>query len=448
MRRFVHERLLAWKNASDRRPLLVRGARQVGKTWSIIDFGRAHFPGVVHVIDFEQRPAARDYFAGDLDPRKVLAGLELLLGVPVRPGRDLLFLDEIQACPRALVALRYFYEQMPELHVVAAGSLVEFALAEISFPVGRIDYLTMRPMTFVEYLWAIGNGVMAEVILDGPRPQPEATHTLVLEELRRYFYVGGMPAAVSAYVAGLSLQTTFARQDALVQSYRDDFGKYAPRASRRCLEEVLVSTARSVGTPVKYARLAPGFRSDTVHSAFDLLARAGLLRAVPTTSPAGLPLAVSANHKRFKAQLVDVGLLQRVSGMPADAEFGKGSLLAMYAGALAEQFVGQELLASLGDQVYCWLRPQKSSSAEVDFVVAAGGRVVPIEVKSGPSGRLRSLHLLLAEYPQCAPGLVLSEAPYAELPEQGLIFVPLYYAGTLFDSAGIDERIPNRRGLT
>jgi len=227
MRRFVQDRLLAWKDSSDRHPLLVRGARQVGKTWSIIDFGRAHFPGVVHEVDFEQRPAAREFFEGDLDPRRVLTGLELLLGAPVRPGRDLLFLDQIQACPRALVALRYFYEQLPKLHVVAAGSLVEFALAEISFPVGRLDHLTMRPMTFVEYLWAIGNEVMADVVLDGPFPQPATTHALVLEELRRYFYVGGMQAAVSAYVAGLSLQRAFARQDALVQSYRDDFGKYA-----------------------------------------------------------------------------------------------------------------------------------------------------------------------------------------------------------------------------
>ncbi len=232
MRRLVAERLLAWKNAPDRHPLLVRGARQVGKTWSVVDFGRAHFPGAVHVIDFEQRPAARDYFQGDLDPRKVLSGLELLLGAPVRAGRDLLFLDEIQACPRALVALRYFYEQMPELHVVAAGSLVEFALAQISFPVGRIDYLTMWPMTFVEYLWAIGNEMMAEVVLAGPRAQPETTHTLVLEELRRYLYAGGMPAAVSAYAAGLSLRAAFARQDALVQSYRDDFGKYASESDQ------------------------------------------------------------------------------------------------------------------------------------------------------------------------------------------------------------------------
>jgi len=435
MRRLVAEQLLAWKDAPDRRPLLVRGARQVGKTWSIVDFGRTHFRGAVHVIDFEQRPAARDYFQGDLDPRKVLSGLELLLGAPVVAGRDLLFLDEIQACPRALVALRYFYEQMPELHVAAAGSLVEFALGQISFPVGRIDYLAMRPMTFVEYLWAIGNEVMADVVLAGPRSQPETTHSLVLEELRHYLYVGGMPAAVKAYAAGLSLVAAFARQDALMRSYRDDFGKYAPRADKRCLDEVLVATAHSIGRPVKYASLATGFKNDVIHAAFDLLEKAGLLRRVPTTSPAGLPLAVSANRKRFKALLVDVGLMQRLSGMPADVEYGRSSLLAMYSGALAEQFVGQELVAALSDEVYCWLRPQKSSSAEVDYVVASDGRVVPIEVKSGPSGRLKSLHLLLKEYPQCAPGLVLSEAPYAELPEQGLTFVPLYYAGTLFGKA-------------
>jgi predicted AAA+ superfamily ATPase len=425
-------RLLAWKEASDRHPLLVRGARQVGKTWAVVDFGTTHFPGRVHVIDFEQRPAAREPFAGDLDPRRILSGLELLLGTPVAPGRDLLLLDEIQACPRALMALRYFYEQMPELHVIAAGSLVEFALGQASFPVGRIDYLTMRPMTFVEYLWAIGNDVMADTVAAGPGALPSATHRLILEELRRFFFVGGMPAAVRAYADGMSLQAAFTRLDALARSYRDDFGKYAARMDTRCLDDVLVSAARGVGRPIKYSHLAPERRSDEIHRAFELLTRAGVLRRIPTASPAGLPLGASASHRRFKALLVDVGLMQRLTGMPADVEFARSSLLAMYAGALAEQFVGQELVASLGEEVYCWMRPQKSSSAEVDYLVSSGGRAAPIEVKSGPAGRLRSLHLLLAEHPQCAPGLVLSEAPFAELPEQDLTFVPLYYAGTLF----------------
>ena len=261
MRRLVTDQLVAWKDSLARKPLLVRGARQVGKTWAVVDFGKRFFPGSVHVIDLEQRPDAHAFFAGDLDPRRVLTSLELLLGSPVVPGRDLLFFDEIQACPRALVALRYFYEQMPQLHVIAAGSLIEFALGRVSFPVGRIDPLRVHPMTFVEYLWAIGNDVMADAVLGGPSPQSEAVHGVILDELRRYLFVGGMPASVRAYADGLSLQSAFAQLDGLVLNYRDDFGKYAAAVARRCLDEVLISCARRVGGPIKYAHLAEGFRN-------------------------------------------------------------------------------------------------------------------------------------------------------------------------------------------
>jgi predicted AAA+ superfamily ATPase len=431
MRRIVADRLDSWKDSPDRRPLLVRGARQVGKTYSIVDLGKRRFSGKVHVVDFEQRPAARAYFDGDLDPRRVVAGLEVLLGDTILPGEDLLFFDEIQACPRALVALRYFYEQLPELHVVAAGSLVDFALHGISFPVGRLDYLTMHPMTFVEYLWATGNDPMADIVLAGPRLVPEPTHGLILDELRRFLFVGGMPAAVRAYRGAQSLQAAFSRQDALVQSYRDDFGKYGARVDRALLDKVLVGAARAVGRRVKYAALAPGYRSDQIHAAFDLLERARVITSVRAASPSGVPLGASADPRKLKALMVDVGVMQRLSGIPADAEIGRDSLLAMHAGALTEQFVGQELVSAAGGELYFWARAQKNSVAEIDYLSTLGGRIVPIEVKSGPSGRLRSLHLLLERYPQCAPGLVLSEAAYAELPDQRLIFLPLYYAGSL-----------------
>jgi uncharacterized protein len=431
MKRLVTQRLLAWRSSPDRHPLLVRGARQVGKTHSIVDFGKQSFPGKVHVVDFEQRPAAQAYFDGDLDPRRVIAGLEVLLRDTIRPGEDLLFLDEIQACPRALVALRYFYEQLPELHVVAAGSLVELALRDIAFPVGRLDYLTMHPMTFVEYLWATDNDPMAQVVLAGPAAVPEPTHALILDQLRRFLFVGGMPGAVNAYRVSQSLQAAFLRQDALVQSYRDDFGKYGARVDRALLDEVLVAVARAVGRHTKYTALAPGRRSDQIHAAFDLLERARVLARVRAASPSGVPLGVSTDSRLFKALMVDVGVMQRLSGMPADVEFGRESLLAIYAGSLAEQFAGQELIAATEDDVCFWARSEKSSVAEVDYLVIQNGRVTPIEVKSGPAGRLRSMHLLLQDYPKCAPGLVLSEAPYAELREQKLVFVPLYYAGSL-----------------
>jgi hypothetical protein len=431
MKRLAEQTLVAWKGSPERRPLLVRGARQVGKTWSVREFGRDAFGGHIHVLDLEQRPEAKKHFEGDLDPRRVVAELELSFDATIVPGRDLLFIDEIQACPRALLALRYFYEQMPALHVIAAGSLIEFALGGASFPVGRIDYLNLQPMTFVEYLWAIGRDPMAALILAGPAVLPETAHRLILEELRRYLFVGGMPAAVSAFARSLSFQAAFERHDGLLGNYRDDFGKYAARANTRCLDEVLRATARSVGGQIKYARLAEGFKNEVIQTAFSLLEKAGVVRRVPSASPAGLPLGAAANPKRFKALMLDVGLLQRLLGRAPADEYSRTGLLDVFAGALAEQYVGQELAASLGGDVYCWLRPQRSSSAEVDYLVESGGRIVPIEVKSGPAGKLRSLHQLLREYPGCAPGVVLSETPYAELPEQNLVFVPLYFAGSL-----------------
>ena len=417
---------------------MVRGARQVGKTYSVLDFGRTAFAGRVRHVDLELRRDAHAAFADDISPAVVLRRLRAILGIEVAPGRDLLFLDEIQACPRAITALRYFHELLPELHVVAAGSLLEFALGEHSFPVGRIDYLRMRPLTFVEYLWAIGNQPAADVLQAGPAFIDQVIHGVLLRHLRDYFFVGGMPAAVSSFVDSGAMLDAFALQDSIVATYRDDFGKYGVRVDRNCLDEVLRSTARSVGRQVMYARLATGYRGQTVKRCFDLLARVRVVERVPSASPAGLPLAASPGHGRFKATLIDIGLMQRLNAMPHDIDIATASLLSLYRGALAEQFVGQELRAALkeppiGDALHYWSRAgeARGSNAEVDYLVAMRGRIVPIEVKSGPAGKLRSLHLLLREYPRCSPGLVLSEAPFAELPEQGLVFVPLYYAGSL-----------------
>jgi predicted AAA+ superfamily ATPase len=439
--------LIAWRDSPRRKPLLVRGARQVGKTYSVLDFGRAAFAGHVHHIDLELRRDAHAAFADDISPIVVLRRLQAILGIEVTPGRDLLFLDEIQACSRAITALRYFYELMPELHVVAAGSLLEFAVGEYSFPVGRISYLHMRPLTFVEYLWAISSQPAADVVEAGPGPTDEVIHRVLLRHLRDYFFVGGMPAAVRSFVDSGAMLDAFALQDAIVATYRDDFSKYGVRVDRDCLDDVLRSTARSVGQQVMYSRLAAGYQGQVIKRCFDLLARARVVERVPSASPAGLPVASSPGHGRFKATLLDIGLMQRLNAMPHDIDVTSASLLSLYRGALAEQFVGQELRAALkdppmGDVLHYWSRAgeARGSSAEVDYLVAMDGRIVPIEVKSGPAGKLRSLHLLLREYPQCAPGLVLSEAPFARLPEQGLVFAPLYYAGHLDGIIGDSRR--------
>ncbi|MBI3921442.1 MAG: DUF4143 domain-containing protein, partial [Armatimonadetes bacterium] len=270
-----------------------------------------------------------------------------------------------------------------------------------------------------------------DIVLSSPCNQPESVHIMLLRELRHYLFVGGMPECVLAYAATEKIREAFEVQSELVNSYRQDFSKYAPHSDKRCLNAVLVAVARHVGQQIKYSRLAEGFSHPTIKKAFELLCLARVIHKVPAASPSGLPLGASASERKFKALMVDVGLMQHLSGMPMEAEYGKTELLDIYQGALAEQFVGQELLAAREEQLYYWSRETKSSTAEVDFLTVVNGRIHPVEVKSSASGRLRSLHLLLATYQDCPTGYVFSSAPYAELPEQKLVFLPLYYAYTI-----------------
>jgi len=434
MKRFITKELLLWQKHSNRKPLILRGARQVGKTWVVEDFGKNHFKGRVHKIDLEKRPDLYEIFDKNLDVKRIIAELELILGVTIEPDNDLLFFDEVQSCPRVLMALRYFYEEMPELHVIAAGSLLEFAIKDISFPVGRVQFMNMYPMTFAEYLIATGKEKAAETILSVPQELPDAVHQMLLDELRNYLFVGGMPECVAVYSQSGKFNSAFDVQAELVDSFRQDFSKYAQYSDKRCLNAVLINTAKSVGQQIKYARLTDSFSVPTIKKALDLLTLARVVNKVSSASPAGLPLGSTASEKKFKATLVDIGLMQFLCGMSISDEFKKSDLLAIYRGALAEQFVGQEILAAGQRELYYWSRDTKSSTAEVDYLVSKEGKVVPIEVKSSASGRLKSMHLILKEYDNIPEGYVFSAAKYAKLPEQKLNFFPLYFAYSLLNS--------------
>lgn len=431
MKRMTAKHLLEWRARARRKPLIVRGARQVGKTWSIQEFGRTNYPGGVRTVDFEKHRDQRRIFEQDLEPTRILSELGLLLGKKIDPERELLFFDEVQCCPRAIMALRYFYEEMPNLHVVAAGSLLEFALQDISFPVGRVQFLDMHPMTFEEYLQATGKELAAETLRAGPKSQSEVVHGMLLNELRQYLFVGGMPEAVKTFAQTANLQDAMDVQTEIVHAFREDFAKYRPRVDAECLGEVWATLAGSVGSQIQYTKLTAGFSGPTVRKAFDLLCLSRVIRKVSAASPQGMPLRVAGTGRRFKALMVDIGLMQALAGISVAHEYAKDDILSIYHGAMAEQFVGQELVAAGSAGPHYWARQAKSSTAEVDFLIEQGGRIVPIEVKSGPTGRLRSLHLLLRDYPTCSDGIVLSSGPYAELPEQRLRFVPLYYAGFL-----------------
>lgn len=427
MRRFINEELQRWKDSVRRKPLILRGARQVGKTWSLKEFGASCFDSLA-LVDLERNAHLRSLFDGELSATRICADLEVLLRQKITPGKTLLFFDEIQACPRAITALRYFYEEMPDLHVVAAGSLLEFALKDASFPVGRIQFLNLYPLCFAEYLEAIGNAPAAAAVMGSPAAISPAVHELLRNELKRYLFIGGMPAAVKAYAESGSMREAFEVQGEIAESYRMDFVKYTPQVDRFCLDTVFTALAQNVGQQIKYARLGEGYTNPTLKKAFEALCLAQVARKVASVDPSGLPLGASASAKTFKALLLDIGLMRYLSRMPDDVEYGRDDLLSIYRGAMAEQFVGQEMLVAQNGSLYYWDRQAKSSSAEVDYLAVLDGKIHPIEVKSGAAGSLRSLHLFLATYPECGTAMVFSDRPYADLPEQRISFLPLYAA--------------------
>jgi predicted AAA+ superfamily ATPase len=432
MKRIIEKKILAWKVSNRRKPLIIRGARQVGKTWLVENFLADKFDDFVK-IDFEERTDLHTYFEGNLDPKYILESLEIVIG-KIIPGKTLLFFDEIQSCPRAIMALRYFYEKMPELHVVAAGSLLEFAFDEISFPVGRVQYLHIYPMTFYEYLLAVGNDAMALIVCKSQSTVHKLTQQAILDELKKYFFIGGMPECVKVYCNSRSLLDTFAVQTEILNSFRDDFAKYKPHVDTVCLDAVFGNAANAVGEQIKYTRLNDEHTGPTNKKAFDLLCKARIFHKIFSCNPSALPLAATANRKKFKTCMLDIGLLQRLCGAEVDAALMQNDLLAIYKGQLAEQFVAQEMRAWQDTDLFYWARDAKSSSAEVDYLTVYDGDIYPVEVKSGTGGSLKSLHLMLQAYKNLKKGIVLYSGYFHELPEQGLLFLPLYCAATVGDN--------------
>lgn len=429
MNRDIECELLHWKDDARRLPLLVRGARQVGKSYTVIKFGREQFEDLLEV-NFELDPRYGACFDGSLEPQRLLDNVAAVSGHAVTPGRTLLFLDEVQSCPRAILALRYFHEKLPALHVIAAGSLLEFAMVQEDFrmPVGRVQYLFMRPLSFGEFLDAVRQSqARAQVRACLPaEPIPPVLHDHLLAQVRTYLAVGGMPAAVNEYAASGSVIRCGRVQATIAQTYRDDFGKYATRARVPHLRSVFSAIPRMVGRKFKYSAVDHNVQSRELKLALDLLERAGVVYRVKQTSGAGLPLEADADDRNFKVVFLDVGLMQNLCGLSGEALMAE-DLLAIHAGAVAEQFVGQELVAGTEPfdrpVLHYWAREARTSNAEVDYLVAHGPRVLPLEVKSGKTGSLRSLHLFLKQY-NVPCGIRVAQQPAGY--EAPVVSVPLY----------------------
>lgn len=413
MERAIDQELKKWKKQANRKPLLIRGARQVGKTYTIRDFAKKNFSSFVE-INLERETKFHKAF-DDLNPQEILNKLIALGKFEITPGETLLFIDEIQEYPKAITALRYFYEEMPNLHVIAAGSLVEFSLfsEKISMPVGRIDYLFMGPLSFFEFLIAIGKKNLKNY-LENISLKDKLDQDIALEaqkKLKKYFIVGGMPEVVKNFGSKESLDQVDRFQNSIVRTYRDDFSKYATRSKHRYLQEVFNAIPRLVSRPIKYSQINKTYQSRELKNALNLLNQVGCVHKIKYSAGHGMPLESQSKTKRIKAIFMDLGLMQKMLGLSTQI-IETDDLLLNNIGPLTEQFVGQELLAKIDPwevkKLYFWFRDKKGSQAEVDYLINSGSKIYPVEVKAGKTGTLKSLRMFLESHPQTPFGLRFS----------------------------------------
>ena len=400
--------LRKWATGVNRKPLVLRGARQVGKSTLVRELARVLDMPLVE-INLERNPELGQAFASN-EPPRILSTLALMTGEAITPGESLLFLDEIQATPSALASLRYFYEEMPDLHVVAAGSLMKLALGEegFSMPVGRVEYCHLGPMVFEDFLAALGQPQLAEHLKAftlADEPIPGVLHRKYLELLREYWVVGGLPEAISAYVSTSEHQPGNYAQVARVQqnvlaTYRDDFNKYSHGRLRERMHLVFDRLPAMVGRKFKYVGVSRDHRAAELADALAHLCMARVAWKVHRTAANGLPLGAEVNERYFKCVTMDVGMM--CAALQLDIiNLGREDPVLVSDGALAEQFVGQHLLTSgppyEPPTLHYWAREARNAAAEVDYVLAIRQRTVPIEIKAGTTGSLRSLHQFVAE---------------------------------------------------
>ena len=406
-KRNIDHYLLEWKNSQRRKPLLVRGARQVGKSSSIRHLGES-FDYFVE-INFETRPEYRQIFIDNKNVIDIVSRLSLLAGIPIVENKTLLFLDEVQSCPEALHCLWAFKEDMPNLHVVAAGSLLEFTLKKMpSFGVGRIRSVFMYPMSFDEFLNASGYGhwVEAKSKATYSSPLPPELHDALVREFRSFLIVGGMPASVIAWIESHDYLQCSEELEDIQQTYYDDFAKYSEKIDPQLLRNTLRSVVMQIGSKFVYSKVDGGYRTEDVKRALQMLSDAGIVKVVQHSAGNGLPLGAEINCKYKKYNYLDSGLLLRV----LDLELGSAQPLTemiligaaeelVNKGKVTEMVAGWEILKSLSPRtshdLYYWENTSEGATSEVDYLISRDMIVIPVEVKAGVTGKMKSLRLFM-----------------------------------------------------
>ena len=429
MKRKIDNSLIEWKKSKQRKVLLLRGARQVGKTFSCRVLGES-FKYFLE-INFEEDRAIRKIFKESLNPLYLSEKLSAYFSVPIVQGQTLLFFDEIQACPDALSSLRFFYEKMPDLHVVAAGSLLEIALSKLpSYGVGRIQSLFMYPMSFDEYLCALGENVLID--MKNSKNVEPVFHNKIIDYLKTFHLIGGLPEIVGEYISTKNISVCQQKIGDLLESFRDDFAKYKERLDIQILDEAFMSIAVQAGHKFKYSNVDSKHNHRALKRALDLLVQAGLAYKVYHTAGHGISLGAEIKSNRFKVILFDTGIHFRMLGLNNADVLIADDVDMINKGSIAEIFVGNELIKSMDSrtraQLFYWHNERKGTSAEVDYLIQRDTKIIPIEVKSGQTGKMKSMMVYLKQH-NSAYGIRLSLENFSMY--KNIVIMPLYSANLI-----------------
>ena len=398
MQRFAIQNLLNWKHDPDRKPLLLLGARQVGKTWLMKEFGRLHFKKCAY-INLDKNRKMAEIFEQDFDVKRIILALQIQTGVQITSDDTLVILDEIQSCPAAMTSLKYFCEDARELHVIAAGSLLGVANLEgTGFPVGKVNRMYLYPMTFSEFLEATGNNPLLQLLQSCDWKMIEAFQEKLIEWLRYYYFIGGMPEAVASFCSRQDFKQVRKIQQALLVDYRDDFGKHAPKEIKPKIQMIWDSIPAQLAKENKkffYSQVHKKESHTTLEPAMGWLKDSGLISIVHRTVKPAVPLS-SYKDDAFKVYFLDVGLLAAVSNLNIQTIIDGNRIFQEFKGALTEQYVQQQLLAEFGIQPCYWT--SSSGQAEVDFIVECVSGTFPIEAKAEKNLQAKSLKLFCQKY--------------------------------------------------
>ncbi len=424
MYRITMEKLLKWKQSKRRKPLIIEGARQVGKTWLMKEFGRLSYADTIY-INFDSNSRMAELFASDLDTDRLIMGLELYAGHKIDADNSLLIFDEVQEVPRALASLKYFCENAPQYHIVCAGSLLGIALHQgTSFPVGKVDFLKLYPLSFKEFLMATGNERFAELLDQQDYPMITAFKQTYIDALKYYYYVGGMPEAVQSFAENKDFNEVRDIQKRILTAYEQDFSKHAPNEivpRLRMLWNSIPSQLAKENKKFIYGLVREGARAKDYETALMWLCDCGLVHKVSRVNAANLPLRAYEDLKAFKLFVVDVGLLSCMSGLRQKTLLEGNDLFVEFKGALTEQYVCQQLKTIDDLNVYYYTNDR--GSCEVDFIVDTGEQIIPVEVKAEVNLRAKSLKTYQEKF---SPEVSVRTSMSDYKKEDWLINLPLY----------------------